>query len=105
MTTFPEARSCATEVKVEENSIMVSSAADRGFGGCEMWFNMETVNGLLGSSKIRMQHQHMSILVARQMRLIVLAQCETVTFYGMCVHALGSSAGVQADKRIRNRTG
>lgn len=35
-TTFPEARSRVTEVKVEENFIIVSSASDRGFGGCEM---------------------------------------------------------------------
>lgn len=39
---------------------------------------------------------NMSILVAQPRRLIVMVQCEAVTFYGICLHALDTASGAQA---------
>ena len=53
----PEARPRVTEVKMLRNFVVAATAADKGFGGCEIWLNTKVVIGMDGDTKLHLHEQ------------------------------------------------
>ena len=53
---------------------------------------MKIVIGESGGNKMRLQHQHVSILLAQPRRLYVYIQCAAMSCYGICLYALDAQS-------------
>ena len=67
---------------------------------------MTVVFGIVDGIKCYLQHQHVTLLLAQPRRLLIVCQCQAVTFYCLCLHApdIDQGAGIVASWWDETRT-